>query len=148
MPLHEQNCDRNLQLFQKVDWLGVHQVEGANGCNRAVNTVSLLPTSVEGMSVSGPFVHPKPSTNNIPTAIPSFNPGAPPSPPLMTPSPPKKSRRISADSYPTPHYPLVTFNHPLTCQLDVSCHPTVITSFGGRLPWSPPTRTLPSIIQT
>jgi hypothetical protein len=52
---------------------------------------------------SGPFAHPKPSTSNIPTAIPSFGPGAPPSPPTTTSSsvPPEK-RRSSADSYPAP----------------------------------------------
>jgi hypothetical protein len=49
---------------------------------------------------SGPFAHPKPSTNNIPTAIPSFGPGAPPSPPT-TSSVPDKSRRTSVDSHPS-----------------------------------------------
>ena len=51
---------------------------------------------------SGPFAHPKPSTNNIPTAIPSFGPGAPPSPPSTTsPVPPEKStRRSSVGTYP------------------------------------------------
>jgi len=51
---------------------------------------------------SGPFAHPKPSTNTIPTAIPSFGPGAPSSPPSSTPAIPqeKSSRRSSADSYP------------------------------------------------
>ena len=53
---------------------------------------------------SGPFAHPKPSTSNIPTAIPSFGPGAPPSPPSATSSIPseKSSRRSSVESYPTP----------------------------------------------
>ena len=53
---------------------------------------------------SGPFAHPKPSTNNIPTAILSFGPGAPPSPPLTTSPVPtdKSSRRSSADAYPVP----------------------------------------------
>jgi hypothetical protein len=50
---------------------------------------------------SGPFAHPKPSTNNIPTAIPSFGPGAPASPPSTASSIPqeKSSRRSSVDSY-------------------------------------------------
>jgi hypothetical protein len=53
---------------------------------------------------SGPFVHPRPSTNYTPTAIPSFGPGAPPSPPSATSSIPseKPSRRSSADPYPAP----------------------------------------------
>jgi hypothetical protein len=53
---------------------------------------------------SGPFAHPKPSTSNIPTAIPSFGPGAPPSPPSATSTIPseKSSRRSSVESYPTP----------------------------------------------
>jgi len=56
---------------------------------------------------SGQFAHPKPSTSNIPTAIPSFGPGAPPSPPSTT-TPTltdKPSRRSSVDSYPTPTDP-------------------------------------------
>lgn len=50
---------------------------------------------------SGPFAHPKPSTNNNPTAIPSFGP-APPSPPSTASSIPhdKSSRRSSVDPYP------------------------------------------------
>jgi len=56
---------------------------------------------------SGPFAHPKPSTNNILTAIPSFGPGTPPSPPSTTSSVPtnKSSRRSSAvpeSQLPTP----------------------------------------------
>jgi len=53
---------------------------------------------------SGPFAHPKLSTSNIPTAIPSFGPGAPPSPTSATSSIPseKSSRRSSVDLYPTP----------------------------------------------
>ena len=53
---------------------------------------------------SGPFAHLKPSTSNIPTAIPSFGPGAPPSPPSAASTIPseKSSRRLSVESYPTP----------------------------------------------
>ena len=52
---------------------------------------------------SGPFAHTKPSTNNNPTAIPSFGPGAPPSPPPMASIPTDRwSRRSSADTYPVP----------------------------------------------
>ena len=56
---------------------------------------------------SGLFAHPKPSTSNIPTAIPSFGPGAPPSPPsTATPTPTDKpSRRSSVDSFPIPTDP-------------------------------------------
>ena len=52
----------------------------------------------------GHFAHPKPSTNNIPTAIPSIGPGAPPSPPSTISSVPtdRSSRRSSADAYPVP----------------------------------------------
>ena len=52
---------------------------------------------------SGPFAHPKPSTSNIPTAILSFGPGAPPSPPSSNAliPPEKLSRRLLADPYPT-----------------------------------------------
>ena len=55
-------------------------------------------------SPSDPFAHPKLSTNNIPTAIPSFGPGALPSPPSTTSSVPtdKSPRRSSADVYPVP----------------------------------------------
>lgn len=51
---------------------------------------------------SGHFAHP--STNNIPTAIPSIGPGAPPSPPSTTSSVPtdRSSRMSSADAYPVP----------------------------------------------
>lgn len=68
-------------------------------------------------SSSGPFAHPKPSTSNIPTAIPSFGPGAPPSPPSTTSpvTPEKSSRRSSVDSYPTPtdvpHLPTPPASH-------------------------------------
>jgi hypothetical protein len=54
---------------------------------------------------SGPFAHPKPSTNNNPTAIPSFGPGAPPSPPSTTSSTPERSRRSSSDSNPAQQGP-------------------------------------------
>ena len=52
----------------------------------------------------GPFAHPKPSTNNIPTAIPSLEPGTPVSPSSTTSSvlADKSSRRSSADTYPVP----------------------------------------------
>ena len=53
---------------------------------------------------SGPFAHPKPSTNKTPTAIPSFGPGAPAYPPSTSSCIPseKSSRRSSVKSYPTP----------------------------------------------
>ena len=53
---------------------------------------------------SGPFAHPKPNTNNIPTAIPSFGLGAPPSPPSTTfpISPEKLLQRSSVGTYPAP----------------------------------------------
>jgi hypothetical protein len=53
---------------------------------------------------SGPFAHPKPSTSNIPTTIPSFDPNAHPSPPSTTSlvPPEKLLRRLSVDSYLTP----------------------------------------------
>ena len=46
---------------------------------------------------SGPFAHPKPSTNKTPTAIPSFGPGAPAYPPSTSSCFPseKSSRRSS-----------------------------------------------------
>jgi hypothetical protein len=51
---------------------------------------------------SGPSAHPKPSTNNIPTAIPSFRLGASPSSPSSGSTIPseRSSRRSSTDSYP------------------------------------------------
>lgn len=53
---------------------------------------------------SGPLTHPKPSTSNMPTAIPSFGSSAPPSPPSVTFTvPPEKLlRRLLVESYPTP----------------------------------------------
>ena len=72
---------------------------------------------------SGPFAHPKPSTNDIPTAIPLFGPGAPPSPPSTT-SALDKSRRTSVDSHPSqPEPPHQTF-HPLPTQCPRSLLPT------------------------
>ena len=37
--------------------------------------------ALPGAPSPGPFAHPKPSTSNILAALPSFGPGAPPSPP-------------------------------------------------------------------
>ena len=53
---------------------------------------------------SRPFAHPKPSTNNIPTTIPSPGPGAPPSPQSVASSTPlqKSSQQSSVEPYPTP----------------------------------------------
>ncbi|KAF9644617.1 hypothetical protein BDM02DRAFT_3121567 [Thelephora ganbajun] len=79
----------------------------------------------------GPFVHPKPSINNIPTIIPSPGPDAPSSPPSTTsPVPPRET--IAKDicglvSYAhgpssTPHASCFAFEHPFSSQLDVSYH--------------------------
>ena len=66
---------------------------------------------------SGPFAHPKRSTNNIPTTIPSFSPRAPPSPPSATSSilSEKSLRESSVKSYPTltdiPQFPTLPSIH-------------------------------------
>jgi hypothetical protein len=71
---------------------------------------------------SGPFAHPKQSTKNIQTAIPSFGPRAPPSSPLTMSATPEKSQRTAADSHPAPQEPL-QLPAPPTPHPDILCLP-------------------------
>ena len=87
----------------------------------------------------GPSTHPKPSTSNIPAAIPSFGPGAPPSLPSATSfiPPEKSSRRSSAESHPTPTDP-PQLSTPPVCYSNV---PSPVNSMSPATPgysFSPP----------
>ena len=96
---------------------------------------------------SGPFAHPRPSTNNNPTAIPFFGPSTPSSPSStisLTPTE-KSSRRSSADAYTVPpesQLPPACSSGPLARpKPSTNGSPMAVPSFGPGVPASPPSMT-------